>query len=102
MAYPKFKQKCKICKKEWVVVNRREFPICIPCHIRQIFSEEVKEKAYKFLDLPKSTYEKSRFLRSIRQNYLIYGSLTKKQIDAFKKTVKDVKKGIDDESKEEF
>lgn len=91
MAYPKFKQKCKVCKKEWVVVNYREYPICIPCHIRQIFSEEIKEKKYKFLDLPKEIYKKSRFLRNIRQNYLMYGSLTEKQITAFKKTAKDVK-----------
>ncbi len=93
MAYPKFKQKCKICKGEWVVVNRREFPICVKCHMKQVFSEEVTEKKYDFLNISKRMYEKSRFLRSIRQNYLMYKNLTKKQIDAFKKTVKDLKAG---------
>jgi len=98
MAYPKFKQKCKICKKDWVVVNRREFPICVACHMKQIFSEEVTKKKYDFLNVTKKTYEKSRFLRSIRQNYLMYQKLTKKQIDAFKKTVEDLKKGKNKEA----
>ena len=91
MAYPKFKQKCKMCKEEWVVINRREFPICIPCHMRQIMSEEVTAKKYQFLNVTKATYEKSRFLRNIRQAYLMYKELSKKQIDAFKKVVKDLK-----------
>ena len=50
-------------------------------------------KKFDFLNLPKKTYEKSRFLRNIRQNYLMYKSLSKKQIDSFKKTVKDIKAG---------
>jgi len=99
MAFPKFKQKCKICHNEWVVVNRREFPICVKCHMRQIFSEEIEDKKFKFLKLDKKVYEKSRFLRSIRQNYLMYKELTKKQIDAFKKTVKDLKAGKKTEPK---
>ena len=90
MAYPKFKQKCKICRDEWVVINRREYPICVKCHLRQIFSEEVTEKKYQFLNIEKRLYTKSRFLRNIRQSYLMYKSLTKKQIDAFKKTVEEL------------
>jgi len=92
MPYPKFKQKCKICKKEWVIINRREFPICIKCHMRQIFSEEITSKKYQFLNISKKLYEKSRFLRNIRQAYLMYNSLTKKQIQAFKKTIQELKK----------
>ena len=61
--------------------------------MKQIFSQEVTAKKFDFLNLPKKTYEKSRFLRNIRQNYLMYKSLSKKQIDAFKKTVDDIKKG---------
>jgi len=95
MVYPKFKHKCKLCKKDWVVVKGREFPICVKCHMRQIFSEEVTDKKYKFLNIPKELYEKSRFLRNIRQAYLMYKELTKKQISAFKKTVIDVKKQKD-------
>lgn len=99
---PKFKQKCKICHQEWVVVHYREFPICVKCHLRQIFSEEVTEKKYGFLNISKELYEKSRFLRNIRQAYLMYKNLTEKQVKAFKKTVKEMKggKGKSDEEKE--
>lgn len=92
MPLPKFKQKCKVCKQEWVVLNRREYPICVKCHLRQIFSEEVTAKKYLFLNLPSEIYGKSRFLRNIRQSYLINKALTKKQIDAFKKTVEELSK----------
>lgn len=92
MAYLKFKHKCKICHKEWVVINRREFPICLKCHIRQIFSEEVTDKKFKFLNIPKELYEKSRFLRNIRQAYLMYKELSEKQVKAFKKTVSEIKR----------
>jgi len=93
MPLPKFKQKCKICKQEWVVLNRREYPICVKCHLRQIMSEEIKSKKYQFLNIPTEIYEQSRFLRNIRQAYLMHDGLTVKQIEAFKKTVEDLKKG---------
>ena len=89
----KFKQKCKICKKEWVIVNRREYPICVDCHLKQIFSEEVEDKKFDFLNQTKEIYAKSRFLRNIRQAYLMYKNLTEKQISAFKDTLEKVKKG---------
>ncbi|MBR9683325.1 hypothetical protein GOV03_02185 [Candidatus Woesearchaeota archaeon] len=95
MAYLKFKHKCKICHSDWVVVKGREFPICVKCHMKQIFSEEITDKKYKFLNIPRETYEQSRFLRSIRQSFLMYKELSKKQIAAFKKTVKDIKAGKD-------
>ena len=91
MARPLFKKKCGICKDVWVVINSREYPICVPCHMKQVFSEEVTEKKFKFLNVDKSVYRKSRFLRSIRQSYLMYKDLSPKQISAFKKTVKDLK-----------
>jgi hypothetical protein len=59
--------------------------------MRQIFSEEVTDSKFKFLNISKELYEESRFLRNIRQAYLMYKSLTKKQISAFKKTVKEMK-----------
>tara|TARA_Y100000310_G_scaffold257116_1_gene265131 strand:- start:1204 stop:1512 length:309 start_codon:yes stop_codon:yes gene_type:complete len=102
MAYPKFKQKCKICKAVWTVVNRREFPICVECHMKQIFSggfenNKVTDKKYKFLNVSKELYERSRFLRNIRQSYFRYEELTENQINAFKKTVKELKENPDDE-----
>jgi hypothetical protein len=92
MARLKFKQKCKICKECWILVKYREYPICVKCHMRQIFAEKVEDKKFKFLNVDKKIYEQSRFLRNIRQSYLMYKSLTDKQIETFKKTVKDLKK----------
>ena len=91
MPRPIFKKKCGICRKEWVVVTARDFPICSTCHLKQIFSEEVTDKKYNFLNIERILYEKSKFLRSIRQSYLMYKSLSAKQISAFKKTVKELK-----------
>ena len=91
MPRPLFKKKCGLCKEVWVVINSREYPICIPCHMKQIFSEEVTDKKFNFLNIDKSLYRKSRFLRAIRQSYLMYKDLSSKQIAAFKKTVKDLK-----------
>jgi len=68
----------------------RDFPICVNCHLKQIFSEEVADKKYGFLNVDKSVYARSKFLRSIRQNYLMYKTLTEKQIAAFKKAVKEL------------
>lgn len=90
MPRPLFKKKCGICNKEWVVINSREYPVCVSCHMKQIFSEEVTDKAFSFLNIDKGLYEKSKFLRSIRQSYLMYKSLTQKQIEVFKKAVKDL------------
>ncbi len=87
MPRPKFKQKCGICKREWVVLTAREFPICDECHVKQIFSEEITDKDYDFLNLDRSIYRQSRFLRSIRQSYLMFKTLSAKQISAFKKTL---------------
>lgn len=98
MVRAKFKQKCGICKLEWVTIRYREYPICIKCHMKQIFSEEIKDKKYKFLDLDRKTYEKSKFLRNIRRAYLMYKELTEKQIEAFKEAVKTVKNSPPEEN----
>ncbi|HLC81071.1 MAG TPA: hypothetical protein VJH68_00255 [Candidatus Nanoarchaeia archaeon] len=91
MPRPQFKTKCRVCKLEWVVATARDFPICVSCHLRQIFSEEVTAKKYNFLNLDQSVYFQSRFLRSIRQSYLMYKTLSTKQIAAFKKVAKELK-----------
>ncbi|MBU0457166.1 MAG: hypothetical protein ABH824_04780 [Nanoarchaeota archaeon] len=95
MARLKFKKKCGICREEWVLINDREYPICVNCHMKQIFSEEITEKKYDFLNIDKKIYLKSRFLRNIRHSYLRYKSLTDKQVEAFKKAVEDIKKEKD-------
>ena len=92
MAKPKFKQRCAICKDKMVIIySYRQFPICVDCHMKQINHEIKDPKMKKFFDLPKSLYEKSSFLRNIKQAYIRFGNLSEKQVEAFKKTVKDLK-----------
>jgi len=45
----------------------------------------------KMFALPLDWYEENDFLRSIRYSYGKWGSLTEKQLAAFKKTVKELK-----------
>jgi len=45
----------------------------------------------KFFDIPEEHYRMNSFLRSIKINYMRYGSLTDNQKDAFKKTVEKLK-----------
>ena len=52
---------------------------------------EIKDEAMKKLfDIPEEFYKKNSFLRNIKINYLRYGKLTDRQIEAFKKVVKQV------------
>ncbi len=100
MPRPRFKQRCAICKKNMVVMySSRQFPICVECHLKRI-SETVKGSPYKELfDIPPEFYKNSLFLRNIKESYLRFGSLTEKQIAAFKKAVEDMKqKNGDSES----
>jgi hypothetical protein len=46
----------------------------------------------KLFDIPEDFYKQNGFLRRIKINYLKYHSLTQPQIDAFKKTVLEMKK----------
>ncbi len=96
MARLKFKEKCRICKTNWVVKTRRDYPICVDCHMKQIFKQEVTDKKYQFLNIDKEIYEQSRFLRNIKQAYLMYEELTEKQIEAFKETAKKIKDGTEE------
>ena len=98
MPGPKFKQRCAICKKNMVVMySSRQFPICTECHMKKINQPIEDPKYKKLLDIPVELYEKSSFLRNIKESYLRFDSLTEKQIEAFKKVVKELM----DEVKEE-
>ena len=48
-------------------------------------------KMKELFDIPEAYYEKSMFLRNIKINYLKYGNLTEKQVEAFRKTVQKMK-----------
>lgn len=98
MATPKFKQRCAICKKNWVeMYSHRQFPICADCHLKRISDPVEDERFKKLLDIPPELYRQSVFLRNIKESYLRFKDLTDKQIEAFKKTVEEMKKGKKEE-----
>ena len=90
----KFKTKCKRCNKNYVIVTGRDrYPVCYDCQEKDL-QGEVSDPAMKELfEIPEDYYKKSMFLRSIKINYLRYGSLTEKQIAAFKKHVEGIESG---------
>jgi len=45
----------------------------------------------RMFKLPEEFYKNNSFLRDIKIKYIKFGGLTEKQIDAFKKTVKQLK-----------
>ena len=86
-----YKQKCAICKKNFVLMSGSGFPICYDCQKDELKGEIKDPEMKKLFDIPEELYKKSYFLRSIKINYLKFGKLTEKQIDAFKKAVKELK-----------
>ena len=89
----KYKQLCVKCKKSYVLVSYKDrFPVCFDCEKASLEGTIKSPKMKKMFDIPKEFYRKSGFLRSIKINYLRYGSLTEKQIEYFKKTVANIKK----------
>lgn len=73
--------------------SSRQFPICVECHMKRINKEIEDPKFKKLLGIPDKIYRQSVFLRNIKESYLRFQNLTEKQIEAFKKTVKDLKEG---------
>ena len=83
----KFKQKCIRCRKNYVVVSGRDYPVCYECQKNELNVKISNPKMRKLFDIPEELYEKNYFLRDIKIRYLKFRNLSEKQIDAFKKTV---------------
>ena len=89
-----------MCKKVWVLATHRSrFIVCYECQKAELKGNIKDPKMKRMFKIPEEFYKQSMFLRSIKINYLKFGELTPKQIEAFKKTVKDFKEKIK-ESKE--
>lgn len=88
----RYKELCKKCRKNYIIVNRRErYPLCYDCQ-KPLLNKEIKDKEMKKLfDIPEEFYKESIFLRNIKLYYLKFLSLSDKQAAAFKKVVKDMK-----------
>ncbi|MBI5390130.1 hypothetical protein HZB02_01460 [Candidatus Woesearchaeota archaeon] len=87
----RYKQKCYRCKKNYVITSyRNSFPVCYDC-CKEELSKPVNDPAMKkFFAIPEDYYKQNSFLVNIKLNYLKYGTLTEKQIAAFKKVVEDI------------
>ena len=54
---------------------------------------EIKDSEMKkMFDIPIEFYRENMFLRDIKINYLRFGKLSERQVEAFKKVVKQMKK----------
>lgn len=89
----RYKQKCSRCRKNYVTTTWREkYPVCYDCQKKDLEGEINDPDMKQLFDIPEEYYKQNAFLRNIKISYLKYGKLTEKQIQAFKKTVKKIKK----------
>lgn len=99
MGYAKYKHKCKRCYKNYVIVTSRSgYPLCYDCQKSEMEGEITDPKMKKMFNIPEEMYKNNMFLRSIKINYLRFGKLSERQIEAFKDAVKKIK-GVKEESK---
>lgn len=87
-----YKQKCSKCKENFVLVNswRERNPVCYECQKKELTGEITDPEMKVMFDIPDELYLNSSFLRSIKVNYLKYGSLSERQIESFKKAVVEI------------
>ncbi|NTV22823.1 MAG: hypothetical protein HGA85_00420 [Nanoarchaeota archaeon] len=83
-----YKQQCAKCRKNYVLATYRErFPVCYDCQKSELEGEVIDPEMKELFSIPEELFKKNLFLRNIKINYLRYGKLSEKQIDAFKKSV---------------
>ncbi|MBU1112006.1 MAG: hypothetical protein ABIG93_00890 [archaeon] len=96
MPAAKYKEKCRRCKKNYVTVTwRQRYPLCYNCQKSEMDGEIKDAKMKKLFNIPEDFYKENAFLRSIKINFLRFGKLSEKQIEAFKETVKKLKEEIE-------
>jgi hypothetical protein len=88
-----YKQKCAQCKKQWVLMRtgRSRFAVCVDCEMKEVVQPVEEKEFVSLFDIPLDWYRENHFLRSVRYQYGRFGALSDKQIEAFKKTVKEMK-----------
>ena len=72
--------------------GRQRFVVCMECEMKEVKKPVKDEKFKKMFDIPIEWYKENHFLRSVRYQYGRYEELSENQIEAFKKTVKEMKK----------
>ncbi|HLD19011.1 MAG TPA: hypothetical protein VJB90_03300 [Candidatus Nanoarchaeia archaeon] len=87
-----YKQRCARCKKNMVLVTANtHYAVCFDCQKSELAGEIKDPQMKAMFNIPDNLYQTNSFLRSIKINYLRYGKLSDKQIEAFKKTVEKLK-----------
>jgi hypothetical protein len=74
-----------------LITARNPFPLCYDCQKGELNVPVRDPKMKKLFSIPEDFYRTSSFLRSIKINYHRFGKLTEKQVDAFRKTVDNLK-----------
>lgn len=88
----KFKQLCAKCRKNYILVSWKDrYPICYECQKDELKGEIKDPSMKKMFSIPEEFYKENSFLRNIKLNYLKFGKLSEKQVEAFKKTVEKMK-----------
>jgi hypothetical protein len=84
-----YQQKCTRCRKNWVTISGRSrgYPVCYECEKNELKGEIKDPKMKRMFNIPHKFYKQSSFLRDIKINYLRFGRLSERQIEAFKKAV---------------
>lgn len=93
-----YKRKCRLCQKNYVLVTNRtrnDNVICFDCQKNKMEGEIADPEMKKLFDIPPEFYKESTFLRSIKINYLRFGSLSERQIEAFKDAVDRLKQSTE-------
>ena len=100
MVVVRFKQKCRRCRKNWVTVSRgQRYAACYDCQKNDL-KGTIKDKVFKkMFNIPHEFYVENAFLRDIKVQYLQFGRLTERQIEAFKKVAEKVKEEKKEEKK---
>ena len=91
----KYKILCYKCKKNYIPASWSDkFVACYDCLKRELSTEIKDSKMKKMFNISEELYKENAFLRSIKLNYIRYESLSDKQIEAFKETVKKLKNPV--------
>ncbi len=87
-----FKSRCVVCKNNYIIVTAgQKYAVCYDCQKKELEQKINDPSMKKLFNIPEDYYKENSFLRNIKINYLRYGKLSDKQIEAFKKTVNKIK-----------
>ena len=87
-----YKQKCRLCRKNYVTVTRRQYNIaCYDCQKKELKGKVKGPKMKELFDIPEEFYKENSFLRDIKIRCLNGIELSEKQIEAFSRVVEEMK-----------